>query len=370
MKKLVLLACAAFALSASAQTEQKALLESKSYDNWYIGVNGGLSTKTSHNKWLKNLNTNAGLRVGRWFTPAFGFEIESNAYFDDKPLSGNGTVVKYGTVDLGATINLSNWWFGYNGEPRFFEVIAIPALGMGHVFGNEDKVSQSLNDFTGKIALDFAFNVDKKKSLQIYLEPAILYSIYGNTSTSTDFGLDINRSHFQLNVGLVYKFKNTNGTHNFKYADPSYVTDDGEIDRLNGRIAELMAENEQLKSTKQKEVAPRIIEKTKKIVDPVVTFKQGSSDIEKLQYANIEKVASYLKNNDNAKIQITGYASTEGSAKLNQQLSEARAESVKHALIKKYGISPDRIEISGKGATDAQSSETAYNRIAVMTVTE
>ena len=102
----------------------------------------------------------------------------------------------------------------------------------------------------------------------------------------------------------------------------------------------------------------------------MVTFKQGSSDIEKLQYANIEKVATYLKNNDNAKIQITGYASTEGSAKLNQQLSEARAESVKHALIKKYGISPDRIEISGKGATDAQSSETAYNRIAVMTVTE
>ena len=85
MKKLILLACAAFALNASAQTEQKALLESKSYDNWYIGINGGLATKTSHNKWLKNLNSNAGLRVGRWFTPAFGFEIESNAYFGDKP---------------------------------------------------------------------------------------------------------------------------------------------------------------------------------------------------------------------------------------------------------------------------------------------
>ncbi len=370
MKKFILLACAAFALSASAQNEQKALLESKSYDNWYIGVNGGLSTKTSHNKWLKNLNSNTGLRVGRWFTPAFGFEIESNAYFDNKPLASYGTVVKYGTVDLGATVNLSNWWFGYNGEPRLFEVIAIPALGMGHVFGNEGKVSQKLNDFTGKLALDFAFNVDKKKSLQIYLEPAMLYSIYGNTSECTDFGMDINRSHFQLNLGLVYKFKNTNGTHNFKYAEPTYITDDSEVNRLNDRIADLMEENERLKNQKPKEVAPRIIEKTKKIVDPVVTFKQGSSVIEKLQYANIEKTAEYLKKNDNAKIQIVGYASTEGSAKLNQKLSEARAEAVKHALIAKYGIAADRIEISGEGATDSQSAETAYNRVAVMKVTE
>ena len=370
MKKLILLACAAFALNASAQTEQKALLESKSYDNWYIGINGGLATKTSHNKWLKNLNSNAGLRVGRWFTPAFGFEIESNAYFGDKPQTSTGTIVKYGTVDLGATINLSNWWFGYNGEPRFFEVIAIPAIGMGHVFGNEDKVSQNLNDFTGKLALDFAFNVDKKTCLQIYLEPAMLYSIYGNTSASTDFGLDINRSNFQLNLGLIYKFKNTNGTHNFKYAEPSYITDEDEVNRLNGRIAELLAENEQLKNTKTKEVAPRVIERTKKIVDPVVTFSQGSSSIEKLQYANIEKMAEYLKKNDDAKLQITGYASTEGSKELNQKLSEARAEAVKHALVAKYGIAAGRIEISGEGATDSQSAEADYNRIAVMKVTE
>jgi OmpA-OmpF porin, OOP family len=370
MKKLILLACAAFTLNASAQNEQKALLESKSYDNWYIGVNGGVSTKTTHNKWLKNLNPNAGLRVGRWFTPAFGLEIESNTYFDNQPLASNGTVVKYGTVDLGATINLSNWWFGYNGEPRLFEVIAVPAVGMGHIFGKESKVKQNLNDFTGKLALDFAFNVDKKKCVQIYLEPAMLYSIYGNTTASTDFGLDINRSHFQLNVGFIYKFKNTNGTHNFKYADPTYITDDSEVNRLNGRIAELMAENERLKNIKTKEVAPRIIEKTKKIVDPVVTFKQGSSDIEKLQYANIEKVAQYLKKNDNATVKITGYASTEGSKDLNQKLSEARAESVKHALISKYGISAGRIEICGEGATDSQSSEAAYNRIAVMKVTE
>ena len=45
MKKLMTLAAAAvLAVSASAQTVQ----ESKVYDNIYVGVNGGLATKTTH----------------------------------------------------------------------------------------------------------------------------------------------------------------------------------------------------------------------------------------------------------------------------------------------------------------------------------
>lgn len=65
MKKLVLLfAAAAMAVSVSAQT----VTESKTFDNFYIGVNGGVMTKTTNHSWLNNLNSNAGLRIGRWFT--------------------------------------------------------------------------------------------------------------------------------------------------------------------------------------------------------------------------------------------------------------------------------------------------------------
>jgi OOP family OmpA-OmpF porin len=370
MKRILLMACVTIALGASAQTEQKAMLESKAYDNWYIGINGGAATKTTHNKWMDNLNPNGGIRVGRWFTPSFGFAVESNAYFDNNPYAGTGTVVKYLNTDLAATINISNWWFGYPGRPRVFEVIAVPAIGVGHVFGNKSKTAQNINDMTGKLALDFAFNVDKKRCLQLYLEPALLYSIYSNRSGYEDFKLNANRSFFQLNLGLIYKFKNTNGTHNFKYAEPVVVTDDSEINRLNNRIADLIAENEELKNRKPKEVAPRIIEKTRTIIEPAVTFPISSSVIEKLQYANIEKMANYLKSNNNAKLEVIGYASTEGTAELNQKLSEARAEAVKHALISKYGIDADRISIRGEGATDSQSTERAYNRVAIMRVVE
>ena len=81
MKKFVLMmASALFAVSASAQTVQ----ESKTFDNFYVGINGGLSTKTTGHKWLSGLNPNASLRIGRWFTPVFGLAAEGTAYFNSK----------------------------------------------------------------------------------------------------------------------------------------------------------------------------------------------------------------------------------------------------------------------------------------------
>ena len=54
MKKLVLLfAAAAMAVSVSAQT----VTESKTFDNFYIGINGGAQVKTTNEAWMKNLNS-------------------------------------------------------------------------------------------------------------------------------------------------------------------------------------------------------------------------------------------------------------------------------------------------------------------------
>lgn len=120
MKKLVLLFAAAFmAVSVSAQT----VTESKTFDNFYIGINGGVATKTTENSWLSGLNPNVGLRIGRYFTPVFGLAVESNAYFSNKPYESFGTAVRFVNTSLLGTVNMSNWIGGYQGEPRSFEVI-------------------------------------------------------------------------------------------------------------------------------------------------------------------------------------------------------------------------------------------------------
>ena len=97
MKKLGLLfAAAVMAVSASAQTVQ----ESKTFDNIYVGINGGVATKTKGHAWMKGLDPNAGLRIGRWFTPVFGLAVEGNAYFSNKPWVSTGTIVRFVNTSL------------------------------------------------------------------------------------------------------------------------------------------------------------------------------------------------------------------------------------------------------------------------------
>ena len=76
-------------------------------------------------------------------------------------------------------------------------------------------------------------------------------------------------------------------------------------------------------------------------------------------------IAKYMKNNKDAKIKISGYASPEGPAALNQKLSEQRAEAVKNMLVKKYKIAADRLTTEGLGATDKLFDEVEFNRVAL-----
>ena len=71
-----------------------------------------------------------------------------------------------------------------------------------------------------------------------------------------------------------------------------------------------------------------------------------------------------MKNHPTCKVAINGYASPEGSAELNQKLSEARAKAVYDMLVNTYKISPDRLSHKGLGATDELFDENDWNRVA------
>lgn len=373
MKRLGLLAAAVvMAMSVSAQT----VTESKTFDNIYIGINGGVATATTGHGWLKNLQPNAGLRIGRNFTPVFGMAVESNAYFKNTNGFTTGTLVNALNTSLLGTVNLTNWFGGYKGEPRVFEVSALYGLGWGHIFGTPTEEYKT-DMLTSKVGLDFAFNFGSDKQWQFYLEPAIIYSLNGNGYQGVKY--DIDRSVVQLNAGIVYKFKNSNGTHNFKIAE---LRDQSEIDALNAqvnslrgelsgkdseldakdrKIADLEKALEDCKNSKQP-VYVRPVTATN--LQPTVLFRQGKSVIDPAQYAPIELIATYMKNHPEAKVEIKGYASPEGSAEINQKLSEERAEAVKNALVKKYKISADRLTTKGMGATDKLFEQVEFNRVA------
>jgi len=371
MKKLVLFfAAAAMAVSASAQVTVEG---SKFTDNWYIGVQGGVSTKTTgKNRWVHNLNPNAGLRIGKNITPIFGLVAEGNAYFgwraqnnlylkNDGQLHHNAlhTFVKASNVNLLANINLVNLFAGYKGEPRPFEVNALYGFGWLHEFGTKDDMlignqysREHLNFMTSKAALDFAYNFGSAKQFQLFIEPSINWVLNGSYINGGRNGVkyDIRNSWVQLNAGFIYKFKTSNGTHNFKIAEGR---DQAEIDELNRIINDLRNRKPE---TVVKEVVKEVqVGKEVRVDDLVfVTFAQGKSNLT----PEAKKALDNIK--EGRHVQIVGTASTEGSAEVNQRISQGRADAVAEYL-KARGVIVD--EAIGKGVQGSTS-----NRIAVVYV--
>jgi outer membrane protein OmpA-like peptidoglycan-associated protein len=96
------------------------------------------------------------------------------------------------------------------------------------------------------------------------------------------------------------------------------------------------------------------------------TFPKASAEVGSVDDAKVSQVVNYLKSNASAVVTIEGYASSEGDASFNQQLSEQRAKNFAKYLISK-GVSADNIKTTGKGtenpiASNDDESGRAQNR--------
>lgn len=396
MKKLFLaLAAAVLTVSVSAQ-EKEVVTAHKTFDNWYLGINAGAATPMQ--EWgdagfMKGMAPSVGLRLGKNFTTSFGLAVDGNAYFEsnDKSLMNARTFIDAINVDALGTLNLSNFFGGYLGKPRRVELIALGGFGWTHQFG----LSRA-NGFNSKAALDLAFNLGANRAVQFYLEPAVVFGLWDNgrmgnalSRHGSNFKFDSRSGLFQLNLGLNFKFGTSNGTKNFAFAR---LRDQGEIDDLNARINELRDESDskdrriardlrriaELEDSLEaaKKVKAPVVNKVTKVVtvnnnvlQPTVIFGQGKSSVDAAQMASVAMVAKYMKNHPESKILIKGYASPEGNPELNQKLSVARAQSVKDALVSRYGIAASRLTIQGMGATDELFDELDFNRVATFTDT-
>ena len=392
MKKLFLVMAAAM-LTASASAQRTTITANKAGDNWYIGINAGIATpmsKFSYDKigdkdagFMKGITPEFGIRVGKNLTTVFGLALDVDAYFGNKQkgniygagksMLGSKTFVNMTNFDLLTTWNLSNAFAGYKGEPRAFELIALVGGGYSRAWAAKE------GGINAKVALDFAFNLGADKAWQVYLEPyAMFVNGWNNPFKKAETFYDGKKQggFFGLKAGVNYKFGTSNGTHNYKVEQ---LRDQAEIDGLNAQINQLRADGTSKDgqiSANAREIADlkaklaacearpvQTVKAKDPRLQPVVIFRQGKSVIDKAQYASIEMIANYMKNHPEAKLDVQGYASIEGTADFNQKLSEKRAEAIKTALVKKYKIAADRISTQGKGATDKISSEREFNRV-------
>ncbi|WPR75909.1 OmpA family protein [Algoriphagus sp. NG3] len=82
-----------------------------------------------------------------------------------------------------------------------------------------------------------------------------------------------------------------------------------------------------------------------------ITFNSGSAVIKPESYAILKEIADALNSESGKSVSIIGHTDSDGSAELNQRLSEERAAAVMLALQNEFGVN-NAMETSGKGASD------------------
>ena len=373
MKKSLLLLAGVLGISSlNAQTTDEEQYV-KFRDNWSIGINGGIVTPLTHSAFFKNARATMGIDLNKQLSPIYGLTLEnmwsintfeSNAAFDASNLM------------LLHRVNLNNVFSRYKGKPSLFEVEALAGFGWLHVndaYYTEEGEKDG-NWISSKAGLNFNFNIGEKKAWTIAVKPAITWTMTQFDADNLHF--DANQAAWEITAGVVYHFKNSSGKHYYTNG----CNHAEQIAALNATISSMEAEAagkdralqnaQETISDLQKELSDcknKKVEPAKQIVaenEYVVIFRQSSSKVDALQMPNIDRLASYLKKNSNAKVSISGYASPEGNAEFNQKLSEKRAEAVKKILVDKYGISADRIETAGKGVGNV-FAEPTYNRASI-----
>jgi adhesin transport system outer membrane protein len=88
-----------------------------------------------------------------------------------------------------------------------------------------------------------------------------------------------------------------------------------------------------------------------------IPFSADSSQVRSEYLQEVEKLAEFLKNNPDKKVEIQGHASLDGDRKYNRKLSEQRAFAVAQLLIEQFGIAPNRVQSFGYGIDQPRVNE-------------
>ena len=107
---------------------------------------------------------------------------------------------------------------------------------------------------------------------------------------------------------------------------------------------ELYDRNEQSMTAIEKAIA-----ETGKFVTNNILFETGKATLKSESMAEIEKVAAYMKKNPRARFEVQGHTDNQGSDKINDPLSQQRAEAVVKAL-SNLGVDDFNLKAVGKGS--------------------
>jgi outer membrane protein OmpA-like peptidoglycan-associated protein len=94
--------------------------------------------------------------------------------------------------------------------------------------------------------------------------------------------------------------------------------------------------------------------------DPL--YEYDSADLQQGAITELQKLATLIKRNANAKFTIEGYSDSFGSPEYNLELSQRRADSVARYLVEVLGVNPAQIRTRGFGSSKLLVQPRAVNQ--------
>ena len=357
-------------ISASAQEADKTV--NVFNPHWYVQAQVGGQYTLGEISFDKLLSPNAQLGVGYNFNKVVGARLSLNAWQSKAGQKVQNTTYKwkwnYVAPMVDATFNLSNLFCGFDPN-RVVDFGVFGGIGANIAWGN-DEAADAQKAILANKTVSNATSVGVHAPLE-YLWDGSKAHFAARLGANVDF-----RVSEKVKIGVELSANTLSDRFNSKKAgNPDWY--------FNALVGAKIA----LGKTYTTKVVPapkpvekiieRIIEKP--VVAPVkeevkevaedfrrdIFFTIGNSTIAKSQRNKISEIVTYMQENPDANITLTGYADKgTGSAAINDKIAARRAQTVYNTLAAK-GVAKNRMIKKSMGSRVQPFEKNAMNRVTI-----
>lgn len=381
--KKIFMSCLLLAgvLSASAQEEYpKTVYDHNPY--WYIQLQGGAQYTLGEIDFSDLISPNVQVALGRQFSPVFGARLAVNAWQSKAGIEAAGNTYKwkwmYVAPGIDLTFNLSNLFCGFNPNRIFnFSVFG----GLGANIGWDNKI----DDIKAAAAALYPLTTTATGTSENtqYAWDGTKVRVFGRAGVAADFKVsDAVTLGLEVNANTLSDRYNSKKAGNWDWyfnalagvkinLGKTYSTRTIEAPKVPEKVIERVIERVVEKPAPQVVEPTRAVAEKKEVEDTkfrrdIFYLKAGKTWIDKSEYKKVKEVADYMKEHPNCTVEITGYADRgTGNPKINNNLSQRRAQAVANMLMRNYGIKKNRIKVDYKGDTIQPFAKEIENRVAI-----
>ena len=386
MKFKSILLSSLLALGCTAASAQEAKTVNVFNPHGYLQVQIGGQETLGEIGFGDLLSPNVQVGYGYNFNKVVGARVSLNAWQSKAGQEFLGQTYKwkwnYVAPMVDATFNLSNLFCGFNPN-RLVNVGVFAGIGANIAWGNDEATTAQSNMKTAYTNLiNSAYGTTTPEANKVAKsDPALSYlwtgskvRLTGRVGANVDF-----RVSERVSLGLEVSANTLNDHYNSKKAGNS----DWYFNALVGAKFTLGKSytTKTVPAPKPVEkIIERIIEKPAPAPAPKTETKQeaveenfrrdiffpiGNSNIAKSQTTKIAEIVTFMKENPDAKITLTGYADKgTGSAAFNDKIAARRAQTVYNTLAAK-GVAKNRMIKKSMGSRVQPFEENDMNRVTI-----